>query len=93
MYIILVYDIAVTEENGQKRLRKVFNLCKKHLHHVQCSVFEGEVTESELEKIKLSINKLISHEKDSIIIFKSNSQKWLGREMIGLQEDKTDNFI
>ena len=38
MYIILVYDINLEENGGQKVLRKVFKTCKKYLIHIQNSV-------------------------------------------------------
>ena len=51
MYVILVYDINLEDKNGQKVLRNVFKICKKYLVHIQNSVFEGELLES--QKLKL----------------------------------------
>ena len=50
MYIILVYDIC-QEGNGAKRWSHVFKTCKKYLHHIQDSVFEGEITNVQLAKL------------------------------------------
>ena len=46
MYIILVYDINLEENEGQKVLRRVFKTCKKYLVHIQNSVFEGDISEA-----------------------------------------------
>ena len=77
MYIILVYDINLEEKEGQKVLRNVFKTCKKYLIHIQNSVFEGELLESQLIKLKSELNKYIRRDKDSIIVFKSRNQRWM----------------
>ena len=92
MYIILVYDI-VTDVKGKKILPKVFKTCKKYLNHIQNSVFEGELSPPQLKKLKIEISELVRDNKDSIIIFKTRQEKWLEKELIGLQNDETDNFI
>lgn len=92
MYIILVYDIA-GEEKGSRRLNKVFKTCKKYLTHIQKSVFEGELSEVQLLKLKSELNKYIYTELDSIIIFRARNNRWLEKEMLGIKEDKLDNFI
>lgn len=92
MYVILVYDISF-EENGQKVLSKVFKICKKYLHHVQNSVFEGELTEYQVLALRAELNVHIRKNLDSIIIFKSRNKKWLYKELWGIQEDKTSNFL
>ena len=58
MYIILVYDIAL-DQNGAKVLRHVFKICKKYLSHVQKSVFEGELTKSQLQKLTTELDKWV----------------------------------
>ena len=52
MYVILVYDINLEDKEGQKVLRNVFKTCKKYLVHIQNSVFEGELLESQAIKLK-----------------------------------------
>ncbi|EHL19476.1 hypothetical protein HMPREF9628_00197 [Peptoanaerobacter stomatis] len=51
MYIILVYDISL-ENGGAKIWRDTYKICKKYLSHVQNSVFEGEISESQLFELK-----------------------------------------
>ncbi len=94
MYVILVYDINLEEKEGQRVLRKVFKTCKKYLVHIQNSVFEGELLESQAIKLKAELDEYIREEKDSVILFKSRSQKWLEKEFLGkIEEDKTSNFL
>ena len=49
MYIILVYDV------NKRRVSKVRKVCAKYLHHVQNSVFEGNITLNSRRKIKETI--------------------------------------
>ena len=94
MYIILVYDINLEENEGQKVLRKVFKICKKYLVHIQNSVFEGDISEAAMLKLEKELKKYIRKELDSVIVFKSRSQKWLDKKFLGkIEEDKTDNFL
>ena len=92
MYVVLVYDIKM-DDKGARVQNKVFKSCKKYLSHVQNSVFEGEITESQILELKLAISKVIRKDKDSLIVFKCRQEKWIPKEMWGLQEDKTSNFL
>ena len=77
MYVILVYDINLEDKEGQKVLRNVYKICKKYLLHIQNSVFEGELLESQLIKLKSEIKAYIRDDKDSVIVFKSRNQRWM----------------
>ena len=46
MFVIVTYDVNV------KRNNKVLKICRKYLVHVQKSVFEGNITEAKLGKLK-----------------------------------------
>lgn len=92
MYVILVYDIR-SDDYGQKVLNRTFKICKKYLSHIQNSVFEGELSEAQILKLKYELDGVIRKDKDSIILFKSRNQKWLTKDMWGKKEDKASNFI
>ncbi len=94
MYVILVYDINLEEKEGQKVLRKVFKTCKKYLTHIQNSVFEGELLDSQMLALNKELDEYVRQDLDSVILFKSRSQKWLDKQFIGkVEEDKTSNFL
>ena len=94
MYVILAYDINLENKDGQKVLRNVFKTCKKYLVHIQNSVFEGELLESQAIKLKAELDRYIRDDKDSVILFKSRNQRWLEKEFLGMiEDDKTDNFL
>ena len=87
MYVILVYDV------GEKRVGKMLKLCRKYLHWIQNSVFEGEITEVKLKELQIAAKKLMDEEEDSLIIFKSRNEKWLEKEIVGLNKNEPDTFV
>ena len=92
MYIILVYDIAL-DEKGPAVLRKVFKECKKYLVHIQNSVFEGEISQSQIFKLETTLKKIIRREIDSLIVFKTRNEKWLDKEFWGKEDNATSNIL
>lgn len=77
MFVILTYDV------NKKRVNKIKKICKKYLVHVQNSVFEGNITDSRLNKLKKEIEKNIIVEVDQICIYKFDSVKYASKEQIG----------
>lgn len=87
MYIILVYDI------GEKRVGKMLKLCRRYLNWIQNSVFEGELSDVKLKELLFEAKSIMKVECDSIIIFKSRQEKWLDKQVIGMEKNKLDNLI
>ncbi|MDW7973443.1 MAG: CRISPR-associated endonuclease Cas2 [Thermodesulfovibrio sp.] len=87
MRVILVYDI------NEKRVSKVLKTCRKYLHWVQNSVFEGELTEAKLEKLKIELKKIINEDEDSIIIYHFRSTWYTKRETIGIKKGGEELII
>ena len=87
MYVILVYDV------GEKRVGKMLKLCRKYLHWIQNSVFEGEITEVKLKELKHLAKLIMDESSDSLIIFKSRDEKWLNKEILGAERCSTDYFL
>lgn len=92
MYVILVYDIC-SDANGQKVLSKTFKICKKYLIHIQNSVFEGEISQGNIIKLKNELSMVIRHDMDSVILFKSRNEKWLEKEIWARDDDVMSNFL
>jgi len=86
MFIILVYDI------NKKRVGKIMKICRKYLVHVQRSVFEGNITEAKLMRLKNEIQHNICFEEDSVFIYSTDYLKYIGKEGIGKLE-KQSNII
>jgi len=93
MKVILVYDVATDDKEGVKRLNKVRKIAKKYIHHVQKSVFEGEITLSKLERLKAELSDIIHRTKDSVIIYVFDDKTTYKREILTDTPDPTDNVI
>lgn len=87
MYVILVYDI------GEKRVGKMLKHCRKYLNWIQNSVFEGEITEVKLKEMVSKARDIMNEEEDSLIIFKSRDERWLDKQVVGVERMSTDNFL
>lgn len=87
MYCILVYDI------GEKRVGKMLKLCRRYLNWIQNSVFEGELTEVQIKKLKSEAKQIMSEEEDSLIIFKSRNENWLEKEVVGIDKNELDIIL
>lgn len=92
MYIILVYDIA-SANGGEKRVGKMLKHCRKYLNWIQNSVFEGEISEVKLKEMLHGAKRIMDENFDSIILFKSREERWLDKEVIGVERMTTDNFL
>ena len=87
-----MYDIADEEsEAGKNRVAKVFKICKKYLSHHQKSVFRGEITPSNLLKLKKELKYVIDEEFDFISIIKLKNQKSFDEEAFG--QNRNDLFV
>lgn len=86
MYVILVYDVDV------RRVSKMLKLCRRYLHWIQNSVFEGEITEVKLKELIFEARYLMDSA-DSLIVFKSRNEKWLEKEVYGVEKSRTDNIL
>ena len=87
MYVLVVYDIEVA------RVVKVHKFLKRHLHWVQNSVFEGELTDAQIEMVKAGLGRLLNDEADSILIYTARDQRWLTRESMGRQRSEISNVV
>ncbi|RLF77769.1 CRISPR-associated endonuclease Cas2 [Thermococci archaeon] len=85
MYVIIVYDVAV------ERVNKVKKFLRQYLHWVQNSVFEGEVTLAEFERIKAGLADIINEDEDSILIYKLRSMP--KRESLGVEKNPIEDII
>jgi CRISPR-associated protein Cas2 len=87
LFVILVYDI------NQKRVAKVLKKCRQYLSWIQNSVFEGEISDANLKKLKMELNRIINDEEDSVIIYNLRTTKYSSMEIMGLKKGGFDNII
>ena len=88
MFVILIYDV------NEKRCAKLLKICRKYLIWVQNSVFEGDISESNLFKLELEIgNVIVEWEGDSVFIYKFTTKQYLNLEILGNDKRENINFI
>ncbi len=91
MYLILIYDIAdraLKERDNSRRIRKTI---EKYLPRVQYSVYEGEIKESDLKKLKAELGEHAQKELDSIIFYEFAKLSHSKRTVIGV--DKLESIF
>ena len=86
-YAFLFYDI------GEKRVVKVFKICKKYFIHHQKSVFRGHITPSNLLALKSELKKVIKSDEDFITIIKLLNNSSFDEETIGTNANKAESLI
>jgi len=87
LFVIMVYDINV------KRVAKVLKRSRKYLYWVQNSVFEGEISETNLNKLKMELNRIIKENEDSVIFYTFRTTKYSNRETMGLKKGGDENIL
>ncbi len=87
MYVILVYDVK------QQRVGKLLKLCRRYLHWIQNSVFEGEISEVKLQELLLKAAAFLDKEEDSILLFKSRTTQWLEKQVWGHERSPLGAFL
>lgn len=86
-YAFVFYDV------GEKRVNKVFKVCKKYFSHHQNSVFRGNVTPSKLIKLRNELEKIIKKDEDFISIIKFMSRASFEEETLGKGKAPADSIF
>jgi len=87
VFVILVYDV------NEKRVAKVLKKCRQYLNWVQNSVFEGEISDSNLAKLKMELSRITNSSEDSVIIYNLRTTRYYSRDIMGLKKGGDDNII
>ena len=82
-YAFVFYDV------NEKRVQKVFKICKKYLSHFQYSVFRGEITPSQIINLRSDLRKILNEDEDFVCILKLKNDNVYGEEILGKQERQT----
>ncbi len=79
-YAFVFYDV------NEKRVQKVFKICKKYLSHFQYSVFRGEITPSKMIQLRTELEKIIDEEEDFVCMIKLMNDNVFGEETLGKKD-------
>lgn len=86
-YVFVFYDV------NEKRVQKVFKVCKKYLSHYQNSVFRGDMSPSKLIRFKNDLKPIINEAEDFLCIIKLMNDSVFGEEVIGRKDKETGETL
>jgi CRISPR-associated protein Cas2 len=87
MYVITVYDINVERVDAVRKFLKQYMLWRQN------SVFEGELTKAEFERVKMGVKKLINEDEDNVIFYILRDMRALKRVELGEPKVELGNII
>jgi len=87
MYVIVVYDVSV------ERVNRVKKFLRMYLTWIQNSVFEGELTEADFERVRAGLKKLIEEAEDMVVIYRLQSERAMKREVIGVDKSFSGELL
>jgi CRISPR-associated protein Cas2 len=70
MLVLVSYDVSTETSAGRRRLRRAAKICLNYGQRVQKSVFECQVDQAGLEKLKNELLELIDLEEDNLRIYR-----------------------
>lgn len=66
MMVLVTYDVETESIGGKTRLRKIAKECENYGQRVQNSVFECLIAPDQFVKLRVTLEKIMDKEKDSI---------------------------
>lgn len=87
MYVIITYDVNV------ERVDRVKKFLRRYLAWIQNSVFEGELSEADLEEVRMGLKDIIDSEEDMVVIYRLPSSRSLKKEILGIDKSCSSEII
>jgi len=87
MHVIAMYDV------NEKRVGKVLKIFRKYLTWIQLSVFEGEINDAALERLKIEIKDIIDSDTDSVLFFQFSYNTKFKKVFVGKNFNPFDNIF
>ena len=85
-FVIATYDVSVD------RVARALKLFRRYLVWVQNSVFEGELTKSQLAELEAQARELLQ-DGDAVIIYEMRTTAYMVRRTIGLDRSDPGTFV
>lgn len=86
MFVIVVYDMEADRTDKPRKL------LRQYLTHMQNSVFEGHITEGDLNTIKPILENM-PKDNESIIIYEISSENYIERTAVGEDPRDENQFV
>ena len=85
-FTIVVYDVASSKN------QEVLTFLRTHMNWIQNSVFEADLTEAELRRVKEKLESIVGSG-DSAVIYQAGSKKYVEKKVIGTEKGSSDQII
>jgi len=86
MDLIVAYDVNTLTKEGRSRLRRVARLCEGYGQRVQESLFECRVNETQHERFRQRLMKIVEPSEDSLRIYQLRGGREGAIETYGLDK-------
>ncbi len=86
-YYIAVYDVNV------RRVAKMLKLFRRYLTWVQRSVFEGELTEAQFQRLRHESSQIMNPDEDVVIFYELRDARYSRRLVLGTEQGHLDRFL
>ncbi len=86
-YAFVFYDIE------EKRVQKVFKVCKKYLTHYQYSVFRGEISPSQVKRLETELKKIINPKEDIVCFILLQGQYVFEERTLGNKNKSSEDIF
>ncbi|MFS0697992.1 CRISPR-associated endonuclease Cas2 [Streptomyces nitrosporeus] len=63
MYVVVVYDTLA------QRNSRILRTCRQYLHHVQRSVFEGQLSDAQLRRFQAAVESVLDLTYDNVLVY------------------------
>ena len=87
MFVLMFYDV------GEKRVAKVLKTARRYLTWIQNSVLEGELTPATLAALKTDVRKVLDLEYDSVLFYVWRTERYMSRDVLGVERGSTDFIV
>lgn len=93
MLVVVAYDVNTETSPGRRRLRNVAKICMKYGQRVQNSVFECDVSPSDLVALRHDLVEIIDCESDSLRFYNLGKNYSNRIEHVGVQRHLPSNEV
>ena len=76
-----------------KRVAKICKYLRQHLNWVQNSVFEGGLTKAQFARVQSGLLGIIDESEDSVLIYQMRHEKWMDKQVIGIEKNPVTNLL
>ena len=87
MFVLMFYDV------GEKRVNKVLKVARRYLTWIQNSVLEGDLSPATFESLKVDVKKIIDLQYDSVLFYAWRTERYMSREVLGIERGTTDFMV